>query len=97
MVPKFRCNRCMANFPDDAGLVAHQRALEPCNWHEWEPLDGCTEEQKSKIRKGDKVCFVYCLSVEFVSPETTTDQGSMRNNTGRRGEPLEPNVPHLVS
>lgn len=54
MQPKFRCNRCMETFDDSRALVFHQRLPEPCRLGEWAPDEGCDEEQKDKIRKGDK-------------------------------------------
>lgn len=57
MQPRFRCNRCMANFDDNDALVFHQRDPVPCPLQEWLVPDGCNEEQKEKIRKGDKVCY----------------------------------------
>lgn len=47
----------MDTFEDNNALVLHQRAEEPCALREWVVLEGCSEEQKEKIRKGDKVCF----------------------------------------
>lgn len=55
MQPRFRCNRCMGTFEDNKTLVLHHRAPEPCPLREWVVLEGCSEEQKEKIRKGDKV------------------------------------------
>lgn len=50
----------MGTFGDDNALVLHQRAQEPCPLREWMVPEGCSEEQKDKIRKGDKVCFRRC-------------------------------------
>lgn len=54
MQPKFRCNRCMETFDNNGALIFHQRLPEPCPLSEWAPDEGCDEEQKDKIRKGDK-------------------------------------------
>ncbi|KAJ4404226.1 hypothetical protein N0V82_010530 [Gnomoniopsis sp. IMI 355080] len=54
MHPKFRCNRCMETFCDNKVLIYHQRLPEPCALAEWAPDEGCDEEQKEKIRRGDK-------------------------------------------
>lgn len=47
----------MANFDDNDALVFHQRDPVPCPLQEWLVPDGCNEDQKEKIRKGDKVCY----------------------------------------
>lgn len=45
----------METFGDNKILVYHQRLPEPCALAEWVLDDeGCDEEQKEKIRKGDK-------------------------------------------
>lgn len=46
----------METFEDHNTLVTHQRAPEPCPLHEWVVPEGCSDEQKEKIRRGDKVC-----------------------------------------
>lgn len=45
----------MENFEDNKALVLHQRQPQPCNLAEWVSLEGCDEDQKDKMRRGDKV------------------------------------------
>lgn len=54
MQPKHRCNRCRESFETHHALIFHQRRLEPCPLVAWDAAEGCDEEQKDKIRKGDK-------------------------------------------
>lgn len=54
MQPKHRCNRCMEIFDDNRALVFHQRLPEPCPVAEWSTIESCDEDQKERIRKGDK-------------------------------------------
>lgn len=44
----------MQVFDDKDALIFHQRLAEPCLVCEWSVVEGCTEDQKEKIRKGDK-------------------------------------------
>lgn len=44
----------MESFGDNKALIYHQRLPEPCALAEWVVDEGCDEEQKEKIRKGDK-------------------------------------------
>lgn len=53
MHPKYRCNRCLERFSTNNDLILHQRGPVPCALAEWN-AEGCSEEQKEKIRKGDK-------------------------------------------
>lgn len=44
----------METFVDNKVLIYHQRLPEPCVLADWVLDEGCDEEQKEKIRKGDK-------------------------------------------
>lgn len=44
----------METFGENKVLIYHQRLPEPCALAEWVLDEGCDEEQKEKIRKGDK-------------------------------------------
>lgn len=44
----------METFSDHKVLTYHQRLPEPCALAEWVLDEGCDEEQRERIRKGDK-------------------------------------------
>lgn len=44
----------MEAFSDNKVLIYHQRLPDPCTLAEWVLDEGCDEEQKEKMRKGDK-------------------------------------------
>lgn len=97
MNPKHRCNRCLETFANNNALIYHQRQAESCALAEW-TVEGCSEEQKEKIRKGDKgdENMRWKRMFRILFPEVEPPEGFAYDNANFFHTPAPAFDPNLV-